>query len=114
MDNLVYKNEKLSKYSWFGLGGLAKIFFKPKSALDLEKFLEKYNKKNKKIYILGAGSNTLFRDSEVCSPVAGLKTLDVFFEDPLVIFPSIKCSIKFISAQNDLIKLLACCKHFFD
>ena len=63
MDNLVYKNEKLSKYSWFGLGGSAKIFFKPKSALDLKKFLEKYNKKNKKIYILGAGSNTLFRDS---------------------------------------------------
>ena len=63
MDNLVYKNEKLSKYSWFGLGGFAKIFFKPKSALDLKKFLEKYNKKNKKIYILGAGSNTLFRDS---------------------------------------------------
>ena len=63
MDNLVYKNEKLSKYSWFGLGGFAKIFFKPKSALDLENFLEKYNKKSKKIYILGAGSNTLFRDS---------------------------------------------------
>ncbi len=63
MDNLVYKNEKLSKYSWFGLGGFAKILFKPKSALDLKKFLEKYNKKNKKIHILGAGSNTLFRDS---------------------------------------------------
>ena len=63
MDNLVYKNEKLSKYSWFGLGGFAKIFFKPKSVLDLEKFLEKYNKKSEKIYILGAGSNTLFRDS---------------------------------------------------
>lgn len=63
MDNLIYKNEKLSKYSWFGLGGFAKIFFKPKSALDLKKFLEKYNKKNKKIHILGAGSNTLFRDS---------------------------------------------------
>jgi len=42
------------------LGGFAKIFFKPKSVLDLKKFLEKYNKK---IYILGAGSNTLFRDS---------------------------------------------------
>ena len=32
-----------------------------------------------------------------CSPVAGLKILAVFFEDPLVIFPSIKCSIKFIA-----------------
>ena len=32
-----------------------------------------------------------------CSPVAGLKTFDFFFEDPLLIFPSIKCSIEFIS-----------------
>ena len=35
--------------------------------------------------------------SAVCSPVAGLNTLDVYLEDPLVILPSIKCSIKFIS-----------------
>ena len=35
--------------------------------------------------------------SAICSPVAGLNTLDVLLEDPLVILPSIKCSIKFIS-----------------
>ena len=60
---MIYKNEKLSKYNWFNLGGPAKVFFKPKSNLDLSNFLKKYIKKENNIYILGAGSNTLFRDS---------------------------------------------------
>ena len=60
---MIYKNEKLSKYNWFNLGGPAKIFFKANSEFDLKEFLKKYLKEEKKIYILGAGSNTLFRDS---------------------------------------------------
>tara|TARA_Y100000590_G_scaffold383669_2_gene454529 strand:- start:3629 stop:4492 length:864 start_codon:yes stop_codon:yes gene_type:complete len=60
---MIYKNEKLSKYNWFNLGGPAKIFFKPKSQSDLENFLRKYDQKEKNMYYLGAGSNTLFRDS---------------------------------------------------
>ena len=60
---MIYKNEKLSKYNWFNLGGPAKIFFKPKSQSDLENFLKKYDQKEKNMYYLGAGSNTLFRDS---------------------------------------------------
>ena len=60
---MIYKNEKLSKYSWFNLGGPAKVFFKARSLIDLKNFLIKnYNTANK-IYVLGAGSNTLFRDS---------------------------------------------------
>ena len=60
---MIYKNEKLSKYNWFNLGGPARIFFKPGSETDLKNFLEEYNNQEKNIYILGAGSNTLFRDS---------------------------------------------------
>ena len=63
MNNSIYKNEKLAKYSWFHLGGPAEIFFKPKSIEDLKNFLVEQKSKNKKIHILGAGSNTLFRDS---------------------------------------------------
>ena len=37
-------------------------FFKANSEFDLKAFLKNYLKE-KKIYILGAGSNTLFRDS---------------------------------------------------
>ena len=59
---MIYKNEKLSKYSWFNLGGPAEVFFKPNSIDDLKNFLLKSKNKKDKIFILGAGSNTLFRD----------------------------------------------------
>ena len=62
MENNIYKNEKLSKYNWFNLGGPAEIFFKPQNELELSKFLQQKINKNKKVHILGAGSNTLFRD----------------------------------------------------
>ena len=35
---MIYKNEILSKYNWFNLGGPAKILFKPNSIHDLENF----------------------------------------------------------------------------
>ena len=58
-------NESLAKYSWFNLGGLADIFFKPESKDQLKKFLREIIEKNEQVYILGAGSNTLIRDSGV-------------------------------------------------
>ena len=63
MKENIYKNEKLSKYNWFNLGGPAKIFFIPKNEPELIKFLNQDLARNKKIHILGAGSNTLFRDT---------------------------------------------------
>ena len=54
-------NEKLSKLSWFNLGGPAKILFRPKSLNELSLFL-KEAKGFEKIKVLGAGSNTLIRD----------------------------------------------------
>ena len=52
----------LKKSNWFNIGGKTKIYFKPESLLDLVNFLKKFGKKNK-IFILGAGSNTLINDS---------------------------------------------------
>ena len=63
MKNTIYKKEKLSKYSWFNLGGPAEILFKPNSIDELKNFLFKIDINNKNIFILGAGSNTLFRDN---------------------------------------------------
>jgi len=54
-------NENLSKYSWFNLGGPAKILFKPKNLNELSIFLQSIKGLNK-IKVLGAGSNTLIRD----------------------------------------------------
>jgi len=53
--------ENLSKYSWFNLGGPAKIIFKPKNLNELSIFLNNLKGFNK-IKVLGAGSNTLIRD----------------------------------------------------
>ena len=58
--NIIFQ-ENLSKYSWFNLGGPAKILFKPESIEELVNFL-KYVNNSLKITCIGAGSNTLFRD----------------------------------------------------
>ena len=58
-------NVKLSNYSWFNLGGNAEFFFKAKNKSQLIEFLSEAKKRNLKTTILGAGSNTLFRDNGV-------------------------------------------------
>ncbi len=61
----IYRNEILSKYSWFNLGGPSEIFFRPNSVAQLSSFLQEIKKKKNKTTIIGAGSNTLIRDSGV-------------------------------------------------
>ena len=53
--------ESLSKYSWFNLGGPAKVIFKPENLSELSTFLKNI-KGFDKIKVLGAGTNTLIRD----------------------------------------------------
>ena len=67
-----YHNVKLSNYSWFNLGGDAEYFFKAKDEKQLIKFLQEAKKVNLKTTILGAGSNTLFRDNGVKGAVIKL------------------------------------------
>ena len=54
-------NESLSKYSWFNLGGPARVIFRPKNLNELSIFLKDL-KGFDKIKVLGVGSNTLIRD----------------------------------------------------
>ena len=63
--NSIFINEKLSKYSWFNLGGPAEIFFKPKDTEQLSAFLKSVKGDVNEINILGAGSNTLIRDGGI-------------------------------------------------
>ena len=58
--NIVY-NADLKKKNWFNIGGKAKIFFKADELKDLVEFLKALDNKEK-IYIIGAGSNTLITD----------------------------------------------------
>ena len=62
----------LSNYSWFNLGGNAEYFFKAKNKDQLLEFLAEIKKRKLKLTILGAGSNTLFRDNGVGGAVIKL------------------------------------------
>ncbi len=55
-------NLDLKKKNWFNIGGKSKVFYKAKNLKDLVKFVKKLNNKEK-IFILGAGSNTLITDN---------------------------------------------------
>jgi UDP-N-acetylmuramate dehydrogenase len=53
----------LKKKNWFNIGGKTKAFYKADNLKELIKFLKKI-KNEEKIFILGAGSNTLISDNK--------------------------------------------------
>ena len=59
--NIEYEQD-LKKKNWFNIGGKTKIFFKANDLKQLVSFLKKIDNKEK-IFILGAGSNTLITDN---------------------------------------------------
>jgi UDP-N-acetylmuramate dehydrogenase len=52
----------LKQKNWFNIGGKTKVFYKADNLKELVNFLKKINNKEK-IFIIGAGSNTLIPDS---------------------------------------------------
>ena len=59
-DNVRF-NYDLKKKNWFNIGGKSKVYFKADNLKELVNFLKKLNNEEK-IFILGAGSNTLITD----------------------------------------------------
>ena len=53
----------LKKKNWFNIGGKAKVFYKADNLKELIKFLKKIQN-HEKIFVLGAGSNTLISDKQ--------------------------------------------------
>ena len=60
-DEKIYFNYSVKKLNWFNIGGDTKIYFKPDNLKKLVEFLKLY-KKEEKLFVLGAGSNVLFKD----------------------------------------------------
>ena len=52
----------LKKKNWFNIGGKTKVFYKSNNLKELVNFLKKL-KNSEKVFILGAGSNTLISDN---------------------------------------------------
>jgi len=59
-DDVIFEQD-LKKKNWFNIGGKSKVFYKANSLKDLVNFLKKIENKEK-LFILGAGSNTLITD----------------------------------------------------
>ncbi len=62
VESKVFFDYDLKKSNWFNIGGKTKVCFKPDSLTDLVIFLKKFGN-NQKIFVLGAGSNTLISDN---------------------------------------------------
>jgi len=62
INSKIYFDHDLKKSNWFNIGGKTKVYFNPESLSDLVIFLKNFGD-NEKIFILGAGSNTLKNDS---------------------------------------------------
>ena len=60
-DNVIFEYD-LKKKNWFNIGGKSKVFYKANNLKELINFLKKVADKEK-IFILGAGSNTLITDN---------------------------------------------------
>jgi len=60
-DNVRFECD-LKKKNWFNIGGKSKVFYKANNLKELVIFLKKLNNREK-IFILGAGSNTLISDN---------------------------------------------------
>ena len=60
-DNVKFEYD-LKKKNWFNIGGKSKVFYKSNNLKELINFLKKVADKEK-IFILGAGSNTLITDN---------------------------------------------------
>jgi len=56
-------NYDLKKKNWFNIGGKTKAFYKADNLKELIKFLKKIQN-HEKIFVLGAGSNTLITDKQ--------------------------------------------------
>ena len=59
-DNVRFEYD-LKKKNWFNIGGKSKIYYKADNLKDLVNFLKKIGNKEK-VFVLGAGSNTLITD----------------------------------------------------
>ena len=59
-DNVTFDHD-LKKKNWFNIGGKSKVFYKADNLKELISFLKTLNNQEK-IFILGAGSNTLIND----------------------------------------------------
>src|SRR3989304_10055597 len=74
LEKIVETNYPLAKHTWYGLGGPADYFIRPKTIEQLKEVVKRCNENKVPIYVLGFGSNLLISDDGLRAAVIKLET----------------------------------------
>ena len=74
LEEIVKTDYPLAKHTWYGLGGPADYFIRPKNTDQLKEVVKRCNENKVPIYILGFGSNLLISDEGPRAAVIKLET----------------------------------------
>ena len=107
-ENVKFEHD-LKKKNWFNIGGKSKVFYKAENLKQLVKFLKKLDNKER-LFILGAGSNTLITDDMFDGVVIKLgkhfNNISLLGEDIIGNFLNLKLMRVMHSIVEDVIDLL--------
>ena len=73
LDEIVESNYPLAKCTWYGLGGPADYFIRPKTVEQLKEAVQRCNENDVRIYVMGFGSNLLINDDGLHAAVIKLE-----------------------------------------
>jgi len=74
LEEIVETSHPLAKHTWYGLGGPADYFIRPKTVKQLKEVVRRCNENRIPIYVLGFGSNLLIGDEGLRAAVVKLET----------------------------------------
>jgi UDP-N-acetylmuramate dehydrogenase len=73
LEQIVETDYPLAKRTWYGLGGSADYFIRPKTIKQLKEVVKRCNENKIRIYVMGFGSNLLVSDDGVRAAVIKLE-----------------------------------------
>ena len=73
LEEIVETDYPLARRTWYGLGGLADFFIRPKTVEQLKEVVRRCNENNIPIYVMGFGSNLLISDDGLRAAVIKLE-----------------------------------------
>ena len=73
LEEIVETNHPLAQHTWYGLGGPADYFIRPKTVEQLQELARRCSENHLPIYVLGFGSNLLISDDGVRAAVVKLE-----------------------------------------
>ena len=74
LEEIVETDYPLAKHTWYGLGGPADYFIRPKTTEQLQAVVNKCNEYGIRMYVMGFGSNLLINDEGLRAAVIKLDT----------------------------------------